>query len=305
MNAQAENMVLASFVGDSLALGAHWLYDTKELREKIGHLDGLRKPLAGSYHANKEKGDFTHYGDQELFLLKSLVRNSGFSAENFASEWRQYMQSYTGYLDKASKTTLTNMEEKPLTESGSSSNDLGGAARIAPLVFLYRDDKKALLATAIAQTKVTHNNPASLTGAAFLANVAWEVLHGADPAEATTALVIKGVADIGLDTRLQAALDSVDKDSLTIIKEFGQMCGIDSALPSVVHLVLKYNTDLPAALIANVYAGGDSAARGMSLGMVVGAAEGCTPLPSSWLTELRQYAHINELLTALKKVQNK
>ena len=59
-----------------------------------------------------------------------------------------------------------------------------------------------------------------------------------------------------------------------MIKQFGQMCGIAAALPGALHLVLKYPDDLRTALVENVMAGGDSAARGMVVGMMLGAPSG-------------------------------
>ncbi|NLZ18216.1 MAG: ADP-ribosylglycohydrolase family protein [Desulfobulbaceae bacterium] len=304
MTMQAEQMVLASLSADSLALGAHWIYETKEIDDKIGRVEGLLAPLPGSYHPNKGKGDFTHYGDQTLLLLESLVRHQGFQAVRFAEDWRQYMQQYTGYMDKASKATLENMDKgQGLTEAGSRSNDLAGAARIAPLMFLYRQNLDRLLEAVREQTVLTHNNPATLAGADLIARIAWAVLQGTKPAQAAIAEVEKGVQDIGLDTRLRAALDSAGEDSRAAIRAFGQTCAVDSALPGVVHLVLKYEDDLRSALIENVMAGGDSAARGLAVGLILGAGRAGSALPQEWSTGLRQYNRIQELLAALARVQ--
>ncbi len=35
MKAKAEAMVLASFAGDSLALGPHWIYDIDEIERRV------------------------------------------------------------------------------------------------------------------------------------------------------------------------------------------------------------------------------------------------------------------------------
>jgi len=43
-------MVLASFVADSLALGAHWIYDTALIEKQFGRVDNLMKPRSQSYH---------------------------------------------------------------------------------------------------------------------------------------------------------------------------------------------------------------------------------------------------------------
>jgi len=65
-------MVMASFAADSLALGVHWIYDAAKIKQDFGRVDALRKPLPNSYHPTKEKGEFTHYGDQTFVLLEQI-----------------------------------------------------------------------------------------------------------------------------------------------------------------------------------------------------------------------------------------
>ncbi|MBW2093157.1 MAG: ADP-ribosylglycohydrolase family protein, partial [Deltaproteobacteria bacterium] len=66
--------------------------------------------------------------------------------------------------------------------------------------------------------------------------------------------------------------------------------------PSVVHLVARYENDLKEALVQCVMAGGDSAARGLLVGMLIGAHLGTESLPEEWLSELRKKDQILELL---------
>jgi hypothetical protein len=49
-------MVLASFIGDALTLGAHWIYDTEKIQKLFGRVDTYVKPLNGSYHAGNTRG---------------------------------------------------------------------------------------------------------------------------------------------------------------------------------------------------------------------------------------------------------
>jgi ADP-ribosylglycohydrolase len=297
MTTQATAMVLASFVADSLALGAHWIYDTAEIDRRMGRVDHLLAPLPDSYHAGKGAGAFTHYGDQALVLLESLARSGTFSLVDFAAAWQGLFTGYGGYVDKATATTLENMGRGvPLDQCGSRSSDLGGAARIAPLVCWYRDDRDGLLAAVRQQTALTHNNPVTLAGADFIAKTAWAVLRGADPAEAMEAALEEGVDDIDLDIRIRGGLDSGGKDTRTVIGKFGQMCGIAAALPGAIHVILTYSDDLRTGLIENVMAGGDSAARGMVAGMILGARLGRSALPDEWLAGMVHVQRISDLL---------
>lgn len=301
MEDKAKAMVLASFVADSLALGAHWIYDVKRIDREFGIIDQLTKPAADSYHPHRQKGQFTHYGDQTLLLLQSLQPEDGFSLVRFATQWQNFSSHYDGYLDHATKAKLQQIAagEAP-TASGSPSTDLGGPARIAPLVYLYRHDRPALLTAAWQQTSLTHTGPCMQAGTDFLAKLAFAVLHGSSPAEAIEKIFAEGVADPQLDLRLRQSVSTIGADSRRTISEFGQMCAINAALPGALHLILTYQDNLQEALIQNVMAGGDSAARGLVVGMVLGAHLGLTAIPPSWLADLQAGATIVDCLERLQ-----
>ena len=65
------------------SLGAHWIYSQREIAEKFGHITGYATP-ATSYHPGKQAGDFTHYGDQTMVLLRSLAAHGRFDLADFA-----------------------------------------------------------------------------------------------------------------------------------------------------------------------------------------------------------------------------
>lgn len=301
MKDKARAMVLASFVGDALALGPHWIYETDRIEKEFGRVENLCSPLADSYHPGKGKGDFTHYGDQALVLMKSVAANRGFVLDDFSRRWQDFFADYDGYVDSATKETLENFAKGAGPQnSGSNSSDLGGVARIAALAYRYRDDSDGMLTAVHAQTAMTHAASASLAGADFLSRTLFSILQGASPQEAIEEALGAGVADMALDMRLAVALDSAGNDSRQTIARFGQMCTIVSALPGVVHLVLTYGDDLRTALIENVMAGGDSAARGMVTGMILGASLGLDAIPGEWLQEMTRYDEIIALLAELE-----
>lgn len=294
-------MVLASFLGDSLALGVHWIYDTEQIDRHTGRITDLLPPLEGSYHQTKKKGEFTHYGDQSLLLLRHLVLQGGqFSLPAFARQWREFFADYSGYMDRATKATLQNLEQgRSPDTSGSPSTDLGGAARMAPLIYCYRDDLEGLLTAIRAQTALSHNGPGAVDGAVFLAHSCYAILHGAPPREAFNEALANGIADIDLDLRLRRCLDQPDVSIRQAVKDFGQACSMSAALPGAVYTVLHSPKDLEGALIETAMAGGDSAARGMVVGMLLGAGLGMEALPELWLQNLAAY---QEIRTALNKL---
>jgi len=300
MNDQAKAMVLASFAADALALGAHWIYDTELISRRFGRVEGLLKPGSDSYHPTKERGAFTHYGDQTLVLLESLAAQKKVDLADFSARWRALFQDYHGYVDQATRITLSlyasgNRHEDP----GSPSDDLAGASRIAPLVCACRNDLDTLVQSARAQTRMTHSNPLTVDSAEFFARVAYQVLQGSSPVEAMNEVARVHFTTSPLVDWMKKGLASAGTDSIRAIVAFGQSCHTPEAFPGVVHLIARYENDLKEALIQSVMAGGDSAARGMLVGMVLGAHAGPTALPSEWLDELKERDRILALMTAV------
>ena len=290
-------IVLASFAADSLALGAHWIYNTAQIEAKFGRVDTFLKPEPNSYHNTKERGEFTHYGDQTFVLLESLEANKGFDFDDFASRWRAFNKDYEGYCDQATKATLENFGKgKSPREAGSSSNDLAGAARIAPLVLCYRENLDMLVEAARAQTCMTHNHPVVIDSAEFFARVSWMALKGTPPASAMEEISRQLFKGSPIFQWVLEGIDSKEMESVSVIANFGQTCHVDDAFAGVVHLIAKYEGNLEEALVQAVMSGGDNAARGMVVGMVLGAYLGEEAIPAKWVSGLKRQQDILALL---------
>lgn len=299
MRERAEAMVLASFVADAHALGAHWIYDMDEIATRFGVVDELLPPPSDSFHAGKGRGAFTHYGDQALLLLRTLARHDTFNQDEFAAAWRTYMSEYEGYRDNATKQTLKAMESGSLTQSGSPSRDFSAVGRIAPLAYLYRDEHEALARVAREQAAVTHNSSVVLEAAEYFAWVVWHVLNRNTPTAALKAAA-EQVASPSIRELVEQGLASAGSETRAAAEEFGQHCPTQAALPLTVHLIARHEGSLRSALIENVAAGGDSAARGMVTGMVLGAFHGRDGIPDGWAEDLLAYKEINALLEDLE-----
>lgn len=297
MNDKAKGMVLAAFIGDALALGVHWVYNTNVIDKKYGRVTDMLPPKLAAFHRGKPAGAFTHYGDQTLLLLESVAAANAFDLDRFANDWRVFFETYDGYVDKATTATQEHFKTGKTAESpGSESDDLGGPARMVPLIYRYKDDPEVLIETVRAQTKMTHNGPDAVDTAEFFARTILAVLQGETPRVA-----LKSVADghfnrAPFNEWVSQGFDSEAIDSRSVIKDLGQMCEIPAAVPATIHLVVKYQEDLEAALVENLMAGGDSAARGLITGAILGAYHGIQAIPQRWLNDLRTHDHIVALL---------
>lgn len=302
MGEKPKAMLFASLAADSLALGVHWIYNTNVIDKKFGRVETYLKPVRPTYHPTKVLGEFTHYGDQTLTLLESVSTCAGFDLDDFSQRWRSLFENYDGYFDKATKGTLENIKSgKSPSQAGSESEDLAGASRIAPLLYVYRDDPEKLIASAAAQTAFTHNDLQVIKSAEFFSTVTYQVLKGASPVTAIESVRREEFNSDPFSEWIQKGLQSVEQDTRQAILDLGQMCEIAAAFPGVIHLITKYENDLKQALVENVMAGGDSAARGLIVGMVLGAHLGMDAIPQQWLTEMKTYLQIVDLLSGIER----
>ncbi len=291
--------VVGAFVADALSLGVHWVYNTGVIDKKFGRVEQYHDPIT-SYHEGKHAGDFTHYGDQMLVLLESLAGAGGFDAVRFAGLWRDFFSSYGGYFDQATKATLENMDiGNDLEACGSSSDDLAGASRMAALVSVYGGDLDTFVQSARAQTAVTHNNDRVIQSAEFFARTVFAVLEGQSPVAAMEATLKADFSEDPIASLVTMGLKSRDRDTRKVIADFGQMCSVEAGLPAAVHLIARHADDFRTALVENVMAGGDSSARGMMAGMVLGAAHGMAAIPEAWQSGMAASERINNLLNQL------
>ncbi len=99
-----------------------------------------------------------------------------------------------------------------------------------------------------------------------------------------------------LESMAAPEIASKTQNTRTAIAEFGQMCSVEAALPSTIHLIAKYEDNLKEALVENIMAGGDSSARGMFAGFLIGAYNGPDAIPMEWLKDMIHSNEIYELL---------
>lgn len=293
------DIVFGSFIGDALALGPHWVYDQAQIRERFGRVTSYQDPLA-VYHKGKHAGDQTHYGDQTLVLLRSIAEAGNFKLERFASLWRDFWENGNtiSYRDGATKGTIANLQAgKGPEASASPSNDIAGAARIAPLFLLNWQSEEQLLFAVRQETAFTHGAPEVAETALFFAHVVLAIRQGATIPKAldkAAALEWKHLPDYWLEKARESSTAGESDESA--LQDHGLTCHTPDAFPGICHLLLRYPDDPATALIANVNSGGDSAARGMILGLVYGTAFPVATWPVEWLTGLNARAELGKLV---------
>lgn len=291
--------IFASFIADALALGAHWEYDQQRIAANVGRMDTFRTPTLTGYHKTKTAGDQSHYGDQMYLLTQSVTENSGFSLPRFAELWQRHMSVYEGYIDKATRETLKNLHDGvPPDACGALSNDFSAAARIAPLLLNHAENLTELVDAARQQALFTHKNKLVADGAEFFARATYTILQGSSVREAFDIAADAPYQHLPAEDWLAFTYMAAGEDPLIAIERFGQSCGMKSAFHGVIHFTVKYEEDPQEGIIQNVMAGGDSCARGLMLGLLLGARHGAPAFAPQWKADLRIAQSLQQLLTA-------
>lgn len=297
--------VWGQFLGDAAALGTHWIYDLKEMASRHrGVIQGFERPAADHYHAGKEPGDQTHYGDAALLLLESLAACGGlFREADFAVRLAGFFGSPLchSYLDKATRETLARLVESPDEhQNGPPDDQMGTVSRLAPLVAAYSGRPvEEMLEAARALTLVTQSHPTALGCVAAHAVLLRQLLEGRSFPEAfentrKSAHVSCDGSDYFEFAHMQRHFDTV-----VATEVLGQGCPLPQSMPTALHAACRHHEDFVTPVLATIRAGGDSAGRASMIGAWMGALHGMEGIPTEWLARLRGKERIQKALDQL------
>ncbi len=278
--------IKGAFAADAYSLGAHWVYDQEQLKALPIDWERLNAPQA-MWHKGKQAGDMTHYGDHTLWLLEYVAQNRSFDVEGYAEFWMQKIKSYTGYIDASSQETLAHLKAKEPAACGVASHDLSICGRIAVLLLVTQGDD--FISKAVMFAKMTHNDPLVLEAVHFFATLLVDAIEQKSIVESIQSHA-KNYSPT-LKAWIEAGLKSREQESFEAIRAFGPACGVDGGFQGVIHLLSRYKS-LKEALRANAQAGGDSSARGMIVGMLLGAQS----KEIAWFKELNRAKEIEKLI---------
>lgn len=272
-----KQLILTSLVADSYSLGAHWIYDEKQLKDNNLNWEELNAPIA-IWHKGKVAGEFTHYGDQTFWLYEFLKDKESFDEDGYLKFWKDKVTSYNGYIDGATRETLENISNN-VTPSGSSSTDLSIVGRITPLLLVSKS-KEEFISNVEKFVKLTHNSQKAITASKFFAKLLVECLSGKDIQK--TLLNLKEQSDTHIQGLITRGIESKDEDTFNTIRNFGPACDVEEGFSGIIHLLSKY-TNLKEMLIDNAKAGGDSSARAMISSVILMTNQSSNQIPKTWL----------------------
>ncbi len=274
-----KELVLSSLIADAYSLGVHWVYNEKQLASLDVNWNELNDAKA-IWHKDKKAGDFTHYGDQTLWLYQFVQNKEIFDSTEYIAFWKNRIESYNGYIDGATRETLENIKDEKIPP-GSSSTDLSIMGRVAPLLQVSKS-KEEFLNNVEKFVKCTHNSNEAIIASNFFAKLLLAILEGKTIEESI--FTLKEQFDTKIQLYIKNAVASKQDDTFEAIRSFGPACDISGGFESVIHLLCKYD-NLKDMLIYNAKAGGDTSARAMIASLIFMAQEdkSLNQIPTSWL----------------------
>jgi len=269
---------------------------------------------------------------------RAEIEERGYGSCNFQSVGREATGcppgTRPGYLNGATRRTLEALRGSPGARGearralAADVNCLFGATHIAPLLALraYAADEGALVRDAVDTVYVSHRNRDPVAAAQFLARASFRLLGGAPLREALEGAAA-ATGDAFISARLAEAVAKVaeaadatsplssqgrftDDAAITSLARLwdvgkdepikvGKASPTEGALPAALYFSLRYADSLEDALVANANCGGDSGARAMVIGLLLGALHGDAAVPPRWAAAHTAHARARELLAIL------
>jgi len=208
-------------------------------------------------------------------------------------------------------------------------NDLVAATHFLPLFFIYNNDYD-LIKQSITTVYISHKNHDPVAASEFLCRVLYNIIYHSMELEVALDQAATDTNDDFIKQKLNDAKNKVievldqssslskeklpDDIALTSMARLwdvgksepikvGKASPTEGALPGAIYFSLRYKDSLEKALIANANCGGDSAARGIVIGMLLGAVHGTSAIPSRWLEGLRSLNHVKKQINAIRSIE--
>jgi len=242
---RVEQALLGGLYGDALALGGHYEYDAKKIREHVGSYEKFHSPGEGmggkthgvgwgsaNYHPGKRAGDLTDAGEVAIMLLEHIANKKSYTFDEFSRYWKQQIdEGYgscnfqsvrgndcppglkPGYLNGATRRTLQALQQYPDATGdfrmslAADVNCLVSATHFLPLFLLpeFAADEDKAANAAISTVFLSHKNRDPVAAAEFLARSLHRILFKAMPIEEALESTAAAMKDDFISRKLKEA----------------------------------------------------------------------------------------------------
>jgi ADP-ribosylglycohydrolase len=247
--------------------------------------------LLGDAYENKA---LTLYGKQIIWLLEYMKESNVYDPFIFAEIWQKKMSQYEGVLDQASKDSLRNLKSgRSCLGAGSGSHDFSIVGRHAPILFTLKGMDEMLESVKF-HNCLTHMTKETIDASKYIAEVTLAMIYNLDVEK--TLLERAKFYGKEVETEVEKAVALKDKPVNVALSTLGTDSHVQGALASTIYLLLNYHDDFETLLKVNLEAGGDSPARAMTAGMVIGARYGFQAIQPTWISDITSYQSIKTLI---------
>ncbi len=316
--------ILGAYIGDALAMPAHWYYDQCELRRTFGRIEHYVAPprhhpgsiLWRSTYAPTEP-EFDILGTQRQYwgrrgihyhqflaagentlnlklLRHALVQVSNYGSydpDRYLDAYQRFMlapeEHHDTYVEECHRGFFVNLRRgKKPKKAAVTEKHIGGMVSVLPLYGALR--------------MRGYGDQAART--AVLLHVA--LTHaGRQVADAAGALLTIAAELWSGVPLVEACTDHLTRQDLPFLqgpllkqielppdkvlgRVYSTACYLEDSLPATFYLALRYARDPERALVENTMAGGDNCHRGAVLGALLGMSDGAEIFPEHWRTGL-------------------
>ena len=321
---RSRGAAMGAFIGDALAMPAHWFYNPLELADTFGRIERFLPPptrhpgsiLWRSHYAPTEPeydilGDQRRYwgqtgvhyhqflaaGENTLNLkllrlaLSQVAEHSGYDSDRFLDAYRDFMlhpeRHRDTYVEECHRGFFENLRagERP-EKAAVKEKHIGGMVAVIPLYAALRSLGQA---DDEARRAVLHHVALTHAGR-HVAEAAGTLLTLASEIWEGAALS-QVLTDHLVRQDLPFLQGPISRQSelppdKVLRRIYSTACYLEESMPATFYLALRYAEDAETALIENTMAGGDNCHRGAVLGALLGLSGGPSVLPEAWRSGL-------------------
>ena len=258
--------------------------------------DKLNGLLWGSFlgDAYNNNNSLSLYGKQTLWLLEYITQSKVYDPFKFGDIWKKNM-SQEKDVDKASKDTVANLKSgRTYLGAGSGFKDLSVVGRHAPILFSVKGMDEMLESIKF-HTCLTHMTKETIEASKYIAEVTLAMVYNLDVAN-TLQERAKFYGET-VESEVEKAFALQDKPDAIALTMLGTGNQVEGGLASTIYLILNYHNDFEKLLEINLEAGGETSARAMVAGMVIGARYGFEKIKPTWIENIHEYKKLNSLIS--------
>ena len=303
LEARSLGILLGTAAGDILGAGVEG-FSREQIVVTHGEVRDF-KPTSRGF------GCYTDDTEMALALAQSIVDCNGVDGEHCSKLYADYYNPQRGYGGGAHQVLKALKDGADFRDTGrmsfsDGSFGNGGAMRIAPVGFVYRNADDATLKQAVFNAvRCTHVHPEGVDGAVVQAK-ATALLSLADNNEflapaplleqlsniSTTAVMKENILYLG------EVLERGIPDN-TAVKNLGNGIRASEAVSCAILAALRYSSTPEEAVIKSVNFGGDTDTIGAMTGALMGALHGNAWIPKRWLDNMENGKYGKDYIAGL------